>query len=529
MKSSNKNINFLFNLFNHKYFINKKILDAGCGDESIFSSFLKNGAIVTVIDLQQEYIKYINKKYPNVKALKLNFENFLSINNKFDITFSFDALCNIKNYENHLKDLCARTKDLILETAIYDCDHLSELNEDISVHNLYFSEKKSKPSTVKIEKILSESGMSFIRVDSSELNFNKYIYDWEPGNSNNNNFFLRRFWICSKRPYVIKEINKKIKKNSNKITNELNKNNHYVDFVQESSKQHSILLPETFIPNKTWDLQFTVAPMTFSSRQWVKKIQPFFPNLKINKKILNYKSIMTSDDLDLSICSIDNVIPSKNTFIEEWFGEIPLDSLNKLNFCDHIITPSFENYFYLKKCLPNKKISRISKFWLNTGTKNKDSLNYALYFEKNSNFTPKIVDHFSKLNLDKLIVVGSRAKLSKDVDRISEYEDYEKINDLMINAKLIIDASQNQNYDSSIINFAKSHNIHVLTNNYFYINNFENITFIRNKKENNNIILEDDALDFATKKINSITLTESKINSNYNNSMYKKLLSLLGR
>ena len=561
-----KKNNFIFNVFSHKYFLNKKILDAGCGNGEIALSFFRLGSDVTIADARQEHLSAISKKYPSIKTLKLDFENPFSFGSKFDVTLSIGTLCHVKNYEKHLKDLCLRTKDLILETSVCDSDDPNvsfEINEDKSIHGLSFSGKGSRPSAAKIEKILIENGMSFIRLDVPDLNFDKYIYDWQVSNSNNKALFLRRFWICSKSTNVVKEIGKKFKKQivepgirDNLIeeapqivekssiieNNYLSKNNYNEninnffnlkfikkDDVEIASKQYSIFFPEKFSPKKYWNLKFTVAPMTFSSKQWVSKIHPFFPNLNINKKILDYKCSSISNDLDLSICSIDNIFPSKNIFIEEWSGEVSQDSINNLNSCEHIITPSFENYIFLKSKLPNKKISRSSKFWLNPGVTINDGSDYAIYFEKNKELTSSVVNNFFKLNLNKLIVVGSRLKLPKEIVRVSEYEDYKKIINLIINAKVVIDVSNNQSYDSSIINFAKLNNIPVITNNYHYITDSDNVFFIKNKKENNKIFIEDSSVDFSFKKYSGSELIKPIINEDYNDIMYEKMLIMLGR
>ena len=211
---------FISDLFNPKYFLRKSIFDAGAGTGEISGYFSKNGGTVTAADARQEHLQAISKKYPNIKTIRSNFEAPLSVNAKYDITFSIDTLCHISNYEKHLKDLCAKSVELILETAVCDSNDPNinfNVAEDSSNKMLSATGMGSRPSAAKIEKILSESGMHFIRVDSSELNYNNYVYDWNVINSKNQDISLRRFWICSRRENVVKEIGKKYSVTSKKV------------------------------------------------------------------------------------------------------------------------------------------------------------------------------------------------------------------------------------------------------------------------------------------------------------------------
>lgn len=205
-------IKFIRSIFNDKFFIKKSILDAGAGTGDIGASFEKLGASVTAADVRQENLQLIKKKYPNIKTIRLNFEAPLNISGKFDIAISIDTICHISNYEKHLRDLCNKSFELILETAVCDssdpniCFKLSENSHD---KMLSASGLANRPSAANIEKILSQSGMYFARIDASELNDKSHKYDWIVTNSNNQDSSLRRFWICSKREYVIKQISEK--------------------------------------------------------------------------------------------------------------------------------------------------------------------------------------------------------------------------------------------------------------------------------------------------------------------------------
>lgn len=550
-----KKVKFILSLFSHKYFINKNVLDAGAGNGDIGAALFRLGASVTAADARQENLTAINKKYPGIKVVKSDFESPSNINSKFDIGVSIGTLCHVSNYEQHLKDLCVRCKDLILETAVCDSDDPEvsfQLSENSAINNLSASGNASRPSAARIEKILSENGMNYVKLDVPELNYEKYVYDWKVLGTNNRDIFLRRFWICSKNAHVINEIAKKTKgsvgaptkeiEEDKKINKTLEKEINKIDEkplfyfklkdagIRHSSQYNSLIESEKFSPSITFNLNFSIAPSNFSSKQWIKKIHPFFPNLLIHKSAISYKHLNRNDSADLSVGSIDNIIPAKNIFLEEWSGGIDSFAMNQLQRCERIITPSIHNYAQLSQQFSNIKIIRSPKFWFSLDVTPFNELKrYALYFEKNEKFTPAVVESFKYLKLDNLIVVGSRLDLPKNIVRYSEYEDYEQIVRLMFGASAIIDVSENQNYDSAIINFAKAHNIFTITNNYFYIKNDENSLFIRNQIENGQTIPDNNSISFAFSKFENCKKPQLLINKSYNQNLYSKMINLLGK
>jgi 2-polyprenyl-3-methyl-5-hydroxy-6-metoxy-1,4-benzoquinol methylase len=550
-KSSENKLKFILNLFTPKFFFRKHLLDAGAGNGDLGASFSRLGAAVIAADARQENLNVINKKYPNIKTVKLNFESPIHISTKFDIVLSIDTLCHVANYESHLKDLCSKTKDmLILETAVCDSNDPNisySLPEDTKNNSLSFSGMGSRPTAAKIEKIFSDLNISYTRLDHPDLNNDHFLYDWKVLNSKNQNISLRRFWIVSKRDHIIKEINRKFQKSipvleeePKKETNTLNvsppvlttKTTSFTktSWVKDVSKSNSILEPERFSTSNTWDINFSVAPTTFSSRQWIRKIQPYFSQLKVYSGIKNLKSFAQSGEIDLSIGSLNNFLPAKNLFLEEYEEKLSESMIVGLGKCCHIITPSFNLYNQLTEKFPDKKITRLPKLWfnLNISPANKPE-DYAIYFEKNEEFTPSVVKNFNQLNLKNLIVVGSRLKLPTNIIRISEYEDYNKLISLIYGAKAIIDISNESNYESGLLNLAIAHDINVITNNIFYLKDDTNLIFIRNKLKDNKIEIEEEAMIFAFSKFKENTKLNYKYNSSYNQDLYNKLLLILGK
>jgi 2-polyprenyl-3-methyl-5-hydroxy-6-metoxy-1,4-benzoquinol methylase/glycosyltransferase involved in cell wall biosynthesis len=280
-KFSETKINFILNLFSSKFFYNKYILDAGAGDGEFGAAFLRLGAGVTAADARQEHLNNIRKKYPNIKTIRLNFESPLNINTKFDITLSIDTLCHVSNYEKHLRDLCNRSKIIFLETAVCDSSDPNisfSVSENSSNNNLSFSGLASSPSAAKIEKILAEQGMFYVRIDDPQLNYEKYVYDWVVLNSKNQDSSLRRFWICCKNSHIISEISSKL----NSKNNSSNQKIDTLDVSQETSQtniyNNTSSVPQkplntyvSYSANKIKDKKFVIVIPSYKNEKWAEK------------------------------------------------------------------------------------------------------------------------------------------------------------------------------------------------------------------------------------------------------------------
>lgn len=203
-----KRIKTIVDFYGHKYIYFKKVLDLGCGHGDIGGSLQRLGADVTYIDAREEHLKVTQKKFPGAKILKSDLENrFPLVGKKVDIILDLDLLCHMKNYEKHLREVCLWTTHLVLETAVCDSDDPEQcvyLNEDNKVYDLGTAGTGALPSAANIEKILSECGMEFRRIDDAKLNAGDYVYNWTVNNTNNADLTKRRLWFAKKINSVVK-------------------------------------------------------------------------------------------------------------------------------------------------------------------------------------------------------------------------------------------------------------------------------------------------------------------------------------
>jgi glycosyltransferase involved in cell wall biosynthesis len=197
-----KRINGILDFYGSKFFQSKKILDLGCGYGDVGGSFHRLGADVTLLDARQEHLKVASKRYPGTKIIRADLDTHWPFqNNKFDIVLDLDLLCHLSDYEYHLRKVCSITDCLILETSV--CDHddpfkAIKTEEDKSSYDLSVNGVGSIPTASAIERVLSESGMDFKRIDSANFNSGQYKYDWIVSNDGNYNLNKRRLWFCTK-------------------------------------------------------------------------------------------------------------------------------------------------------------------------------------------------------------------------------------------------------------------------------------------------------------------------------------------
>lgn len=304
----NNKIKFLLNTFSYKYFLRKTILDAGAGTGDFIGQFSKMGtSIITAIDGRQQNLALIQKKYPTIKIGKTNFEAPLSLNGKYDIVFSIDTLCHISNYEQHLSSLCARAQEFFLETAVCDSNDPNDVfhvKEDNNIHSLSVSGMGTRPSAARIEKILVEKGMSFIRIDNSALNEGNNVYDWQVTNSKNHSAHLRRFWICSKRPQVISEISGKLN------LQEKNKSIQSIaQTITDATPVAEVFQDSSFAPVeviKPGNKRFVIVIPSYKNEKWADK------NIlsALNQNYDKFRIIYTDD------CSPDNTFSTVEKIVE---------------------------------------------------------------------------------------------------------------------------------------------------------------------------------------------------------------------
>lgn len=501
-----KRIKTIVDFYGQKYLYFKKVLDLGCGHGDVGGSLQRLGADVTFLDAREEHLKTTLKKFPGAKTIKHNIENKLPfMGKKFDIILDLDLICHIKDYENHIKNLCAITTHLVIETAVLDSNEVKceFVQENPTFYDLGVSGVGCVPTAAAIEKILLDCGMEFRRVDDPKLNLHDYVYDWEIKNTNSVDLRKRRLWFAKKINSIVKfaPIKQKqpepvstpvinfpipVKKQTYNIENNIENKNIININYKNNIINNSIIRTSNFNTNKKFNLYGNIECSGISASRWISYVKPMFPNLKV--KSLNIKDSDSFIDTDLLICDIENIKYAKKIFLLDFFNiEINNNKLDILNKSNYIYTNSIQNAQFLRKILKNKNIEYITKYYPIPETDgNINSQNYFLMINRNDNITEEF------LNLTKdcsnIKIIGRRGESKKGENIISNYISYEDFFNLFKECKGLIDFGESNNYQSSLIDLAIHLGKNVLTNNSNYSISKPSINYIKSKFFKNTLI-----------------------------------------
>jgi SAM-dependent methyltransferase len=565
-----KRIKGIVDHFGYKFFYGKKVVDLGCGYADLSGVLYRLGSDVTAVDVRQDHLKVVSKKFPGIKVVRANLEGpWPFFGSKFDMVLDLGVICHLGSFEEHLKAVCSSTTYLVLETAVcdssdpYKCTQVAEGKEN---YDLSFNGMGCRPSAAAIERVLTECGMTFKRMDSSKFNSGEYVYDWVSKDDNSTNIHKRRIWLASKnqagavishsatQPAVFIQpahtptfpsgtpkqfIHSRMALEKGQRIGMLNSfvgmsnsfvANNYVEpkagplnfQVMKNSKEFSIITPENYQTANTYQTSGVILPNTLSSKMWMKKLAPLFPNLKVSSKIINMLGFnKTNDTPNVIMCSIDNLIASNRIWIEEWVGELSESHLSILRGCQNILTPSLVNAQEILKHIPAANVLRVEKPWPMIpaiAVKN----DYFIYFEKSEEITRILLQSWND-TFGKLIVVGSRLILPPFAEFISDTVDYNNISSLLMGAKAIIDIAPNNYYMSGVLNLANALSLPIITNNQAYFNMNGSIPIM----QDNSIY---PTMENITKSIGKLVNSISKVKFNelYNDNLNLSIQKLVG-
>lgn len=193
-------VKLIIDHYGYSTFHGMKILDLGAGHGDIGASFYRLGAQLTAVDIRPEHLKMIAKKYPGMKTQLVDLDKDWPFSN-FDLILNLDLICHLKNFENHLRNACNSTSNIVIETAICDSSDSNMaiiVPENRDAYDASFNGFSARPSGAFIERILKECGMDFKRFDYTKLGSGKKVYDWRVNNTNSCDDNKRRFWIAKR-------------------------------------------------------------------------------------------------------------------------------------------------------------------------------------------------------------------------------------------------------------------------------------------------------------------------------------------
>jgi len=193
-------IKAIIDKFGPNFFNGKTLLDLGAGIGDISNAFTRLGATATAVEVRQEHINILRKKYPHIKIVKADLDKeWPFVNQKFDIVFDLGLICHLKDIKGHLTKLCKISNCIVLETEVLDSNDPNRciyVDENKSIYDWSFNGIGAKPSPYFIERILLELGMKFEKIYTPDTSFFKY--NLPETNSNQRNISNRRMWIITR-------------------------------------------------------------------------------------------------------------------------------------------------------------------------------------------------------------------------------------------------------------------------------------------------------------------------------------------
>jgi ubiquinone/menaquinone biosynthesis C-methylase UbiE len=191
-------INGLQKYISPSFFKGKTLLELGCGYADIGIEFDKLGAKVTCSDARKEHLDIVNQRYPHLGTVLIDADNMNGLEN-YDIILHWGLLYHLNEIEQHLAKIAKHCHVLLLETEIADSndpDFYIKVQED--GYDQAFNKFGIRPSPAYVEKILTQNGFKYKRIEDPVVNSQYHFYDTEITNTNTWKSRLRKFWICWK-------------------------------------------------------------------------------------------------------------------------------------------------------------------------------------------------------------------------------------------------------------------------------------------------------------------------------------------
>jgi len=517
-----KRIQAVINFYGSDFFIGKKILDVGSGNGTVARAFVDMGAKVTCLDARKTALDAIHNSNPSIRCIKADLDQEWPFHNDYyDLTLHLSTLNHLTYVEKHLQFLCQITNYMVLDVQV--CDSTSPakyilVKENRTNVNHSFNGVGCRPAPAFIERILTNNGMEFEMLQDSSCNSGRYVYDWVGKNSNSIQQGLSRMWFAKRHslraivepetiigpsrtpkqrifpapvlpPFQITEPNNN--STDGIFTGSISGVGNYpapysysssaVDTIKRDSRDFGLITPETFSPKETFNTIGNILPISSSSRLWVKKIEPFFPNITVHHLAHSMRGFKKSSTApSVVMCSIDRIYQCNRIWIEEWLNyELTDSDIAILSSCGTIMTPSMLNAQAILNKIPNANVQNVERPWpsINVVAHPGD---YYLYFEKNPQATKNLLNAWDAY-FGKILIVDTKSKLPELASYLSDCLPYDTLFKYIIGAKAIIDLPENNYYMSGLLNTAKRIGVPVITNNSYEVD-FGNHTLISQDK-----------------------------------------------
>lgn len=551
-----KRIKAIIKHFGADYFHGIKVLDVGSGDGTVARTFADMGAKVTCLDARKLRLDAIYNSNPSIRCIRADLDQEWPFHNDFfEVTLHLGTLNHLMYVEKHLQFICQNTNHLVLESQVCDSSNPSKyvlVKENKSNVDHAYNGVGCRPSPAFIERILANAGMEHMMLDDSSCNSGKFVYDWVGKDSNSIQQGLSRLWFA-RRHALRQTVQEPAKETFNAskrwvpppavlpapeqprqtipVLSSIGSTAYTVpkhigeDPVKRDSKEFGLVFAEQIPATQTFATSGVVLPLTISSKQWLKKIMPLFPNLRVHALAHTMRDFSKSKaDPDLVICSITNLYPAKRVWIEEWDNyKLTANDVKLLNDYELVMTPSIINEHQIKMVAPLVNVKKVDRPWpFYPGV---SSSSHYIYFEKDPNHT-QILSKAWKEEYGKIVVVGSTIKMPDNFVHVPDTENYQEVCNVLQGTKAIIDITNNTYYMSGVISLAKAMGLPVISTNQLGYDNSRHVLISGDRAISPYPSIEQ--IQKSIDKFNQHPKARNYTNDAYNHSVNTALKKMLG-
>ena len=197
-----KRIRAMLDHYGHEFFAGKSIAELGAGFGDIGGFFSMLGSRVTCLEGRAINVTEIVKRYPGVVAVEFDCNNPLPLElRKMDFIIHFGVLYHLRDPSASLRDACKCTNEMVLETECADSNDpnfFRPTKEAIYIKDHALDGIGCSPSPAFIERILTEEGMSFTRIEDARCNADDHVYDWPIKNTGVTRKGYRKMWFVKR-------------------------------------------------------------------------------------------------------------------------------------------------------------------------------------------------------------------------------------------------------------------------------------------------------------------------------------------
>lgn len=184
--------------YGESFFAGRSVLELGCGYGDLGAAFADLGALVTCSDARIEHLDVVQKRWPHLTTIRADLNREWPFG-AYDVILHLGVLYHLEPTHESLRRSCQSATHLILESEV--CDSTSPDLVIAATENGYdqaFDGAGCRPSAARIERILTEEGMTFDRITHDRCNSGIHTYDWPVRETERVQDGQRRFWFARK-------------------------------------------------------------------------------------------------------------------------------------------------------------------------------------------------------------------------------------------------------------------------------------------------------------------------------------------